>query len=64
LPYHNANAETPVFGERPNFVWSNPMSGPAIVASFITVSFGLVTLAWAAAHAVDVRAIAKNRGQQ
>jgi hypothetical protein len=40
------------------------MSGPAIVATFITVSFGLVTLVWAAAHAVEVRAIAKNRGRQ
>ncbi len=40
------------------------MSGPAIVATFITVSFGLVTLAWATAHAVEVRAIAaKDRRQ-
>ncbi len=37
------------------------MSGPAIVASFMTISFGLVTLAWAAAHAFEVRAIAKQR---
>ena len=35
------------------------MSGPAIVAMFMTVSFGLVTLACSAAHAVEVRAIAK-----
>ncbi len=34
------------------------MSGPAIIATFITVSFGLITLAWAAAHAIEVRAIA------
>jgi hypothetical protein len=34
------------------------MSGPAIVALFITVSFGLVTLLFAAAHAFEVRAIA------
>jgi len=34
------------------------MSGPAIVATFVTVSFGLVTLAWAVAHAVEVRALA------
>ena len=40
------------------------MSGPAIVALFISASFGLVTLAWAAAHAVEVRAIAaKDRRQ-
>ena len=35
------------------------MSGPAIVALFMTIAFGLVTLAWAAAHAVEVRAIAR-----
>ncbi len=35
------------------------MSGPAIDALFMTIAFGLVTLAWAAAHAVEVRAIAR-----
>jgi hypothetical protein len=40
------------------------MSGPAIVALFITVSFGLVTLAWAAAHAVEVRANARKDRRQ
>jgi hypothetical protein len=40
------------------------MSGPAVVALFITVSFGLVTLAWAAAHAVEVRALAAEDRRQ
>jgi hypothetical protein len=40
------------------------MSGPAIVALFLTISFGLITLAWAAAHALEVRAIGKNRGRR
>jgi hypothetical protein len=40
------------------------MSGPAIVALFITVSFGLVALAWAAAHTIEVRATAKSRGRR
>jgi hypothetical protein len=39
------------------------MSGTAILATFITVSFGLITLAWAAAHAVEVGAIAKKDRQ-
>ncbi len=40
------------------------MSGPALVALFMTISFSLVTVAWAAAHAVEVRAIAaKDRRQ-
>ena len=40
------------------------MSGPAIVATFITVSFSLITLAWAAAHAVEVRALARKDRRQ
>ena len=37
------------------------MSGPAVVATFITVAFGLLTLAWGVAHAIEVRAFAKTR---
>ncbi len=40
------------------------MSGPAVVATFLAVSFFLITLAWAVAHAVEVRAIAKPRGRR
>ena len=39
------------------------MSGPAIVALLITVTFGLITLVWGAAHAIEVRAIAKKGGR-
>ena len=39
----------------------DPMSGPAVVATFITVAFGLLTLAWGGAHAIEVGAFAKAR---
>jgi hypothetical protein len=35
------------------------MSGPAVVATFVTIAFGLLTLAWGVAHTIEVRAMAK-----
>ncbi len=40
------------------------MSGAAIVALFMTVSFGLVTLAFSAAHAAEVRALSRKDRRQ
>jgi hypothetical protein len=39
------------------------MSGPAIVALFLVSSFGLMTLAFGVAHAVEVRSETR-RGRQ
>jgi hypothetical protein len=39
------------------------MSGPAIVALFLVSSFGLMTIVFGVAHAVEVRAAARG-GQQ
>lgn len=40
------------------------MSGPQIVASFVAVSFSLIILAWAVAHAIEVRAMTQKQHWQ
>jgi hypothetical protein len=56
-------AETPVFGERPNLVWSNPMPWK-VTAELISLSpFVLLWAAFTAAEAARVVADIR-RGQQ
>jgi hypothetical protein len=59
----NHNAETPVFGERPNFVWSNPMPWKVTAELILLSPFVLLWAAFTAAEAAPVVAAARG-GQQ
>jgi hypothetical protein len=61
--YHNANAETPVFGERPNFVWSNPMPWKVTAELILLSPFVLLWAAFTVAETARVVADIR-RGQQ
>ena len=63
LPLNNANAETPVFGERPNFVWSNPMPWKVTAELILLSPFVLLWAAFTAAEAARVVADIR-RGRQ
>jgi hypothetical protein len=59
----NHNAETPVFGERSNFVWSNPMPWKVTVELILLSPFVLLWAAFTVAETTRVVADIR-RGQQ